>query len=137
LPRPRLIDGLLDRCSLSAPHAYPCGAGHSYLVVDPRGRLACCQMEIEREVGSVWEEDPLQKVRASAGGFRNLPVDERDGCRECTWRYWCAGGCPLITQRARSGEGGRSPYCAAYRALLPDLLRLEGLRLLRFGVPQA
>jgi uncharacterized protein len=132
MPRLRLIDGLLDRCNLTAPHGYPCGAGHSYLVVDPHGRVARCQMEMERTVSSVWEDDPLQMVRTAPEGFRNLSVDEKEGCRECPWQYWCAGGCPLVARRMSGRQDVRSPYCKVYRTLLPELLRLEALRLLKW-----
>lgn len=136
VPRRRLIDGLLDRCSLTAPHVYPCGAGHSYLVVDPRGRVAArCHMEMERTVSSVWEEDPLRAVRTAMEDFRNLPVDEKEGCQECLWRYWCAGGCPLVARWMSEGQDVQSPYCEVYRTLLPELLRLEGLRLLKWQPP--
>lgn len=134
LPRHRLIGGLLDRCGLNGPHAYPCGAGHFYLVVDPEGRVACCQMKIEETVGSVWAEDPLEMVRQLPAGFRNPPVDEKEECQDCLWRYWCAGGCPLVTRQEGPGSA-RSPYCIVYRTMLPELLRLEGLRLLKFGSP--
>ena len=124
------IGNLLDRCDLSAPHRYPCGAGHTYIVVGPRGELARCHMEMERTVGTVWEEDPLAAVRVE-NGFRNPPVEEKAECWECPWRYICAGGCPLLAQRQRGTPAAPSPYCAVYRAILPELLRLEGLRLMR------
>jgi uncharacterized protein len=125
------ICNLLDRCDLSGPHRYPCGAGHSYLVVDPRGRVSRCHMELWRTVGTVWDPDPMAKVRSVEDGFRNPPVEEKEGCRECLWRYICAGGCPLTARRTTGREDQPSPYCAVYRAMLPELLRLEGLRLLQ------
>ncbi len=124
------ICNLLDRCDFGFPHRHPCGAGHAYLVVGPEGRVARCHMEMERAVGTIWEEDPLAAVRAE-DGFRNPPVEEKDECRECPWRYVCAGGCPLIAQWHRGTPLAPSPYCAVYRAVLPELLRLEGLRILR------
>ncbi len=124
------ICNLLDRCDLGAPHRYPCGAGHAYIVVSPKGELARCHMEMGRTVGTVWEGDPLTAVRAE-DGFRNPPVEEKAECRECPWRYICAGGCPLLAQRHRGTPAAPSPYCAVYRAVLPDLLRLEGLRMMR------
>ncbi len=127
---PSAVSTLLDRCDFSLPHRYPCGAGHSYLVVNPYGEVARCHMELERTVGSVWDADPLAAVQAD-GGFRNPPVEEKEGCRECPWRYACAGGCPLLARRRAGGEVLPSPYCEVYRALLPELVRLEGLRLLR------
>ncbi len=124
------ICNLLDRCDFGFPHRYPCGAGHAYLVVGPEGTVARCHMEMERTVGTLWEEDPLAAVRAE-DGFRNPPVEEKEECRECPWRSVCAGGCPLMAQRYRGTPAAPSPYCAVYRAVLPELLRLEGLRILR------
>jgi uncharacterized protein len=127
LPRRRLVDGLLDRCSLAGPHTAACGAGCSYLVVDPQGRVAWCHMEMGRVVSSVWEEDPLQAVVAAGEDLHTAQTDLE--CNRCLWRYVCAGGCPLVAHRM---GGGRSPYCEVYRAVLPDLLRLEALRLLKW-----
>ncbi|RMF28188.1 MAG: SPASM domain-containing protein, partial [Chloroflexi bacterium] len=132
LPPYNLIAGLLDRVSLAAPHRYPCGVGHAYLVVGPRGQVARCQMELERPVTDIWTEDPLTPLRAVNGGFRNLPVEQREGCRTCPWRYWCAGGCPLLTHRLTGRSDRPSPYCRVYKTLFPEMLRLEGLRLLRW-----
>ncbi len=120
---------LLDRCDFGFPHRYPCGAGHAYLVVGPEGTVARCHMEMERVVGTVWGEDPLAAVREE-DGFRNPPVEEKERCRECIWRYTCAGGCPLLAQRRWGTPLAPSPYCAVYRAIFPELLRLEGLRLI-------
>ena len=131
LPPYRLIDGLLDRCNLSVPHRYPCGAGYSYLVVNPQGGVARCHMEIEKEICTVWEEDPLEAIQRTEAGFRNIPVDEKEDCRDCPWRYVCAGGCPLLTRRLSGRDNGPSPYCDAYRTLLPELLQTEGVRILK------
>jgi uncharacterized protein len=131
LPRQSLVGGLLDRVYLGYPHTLPCGAGKSYVVVGCEGRISMCQMEMDRGVGSIWEGDPLLAVRTSEGRFVNLEVDTKSECGSCPWRYWCAGGCPLLTYRLTGRNDARSPYCEVYQALLPELLRLEGLRLLR------
>jgi len=135
LPRQSLIAALVDRASFSSPHDHPCGAGHNYLVIDQNGRVARCQMEIERPVTDVMADDPLGVIRADQNRFSNVSVDEKEGCRECIWRYWCSGGCPLLTYRVAGRSDVRSPYCNVYRALYPDVLRLEGLRLLRWQGP--
>ena len=131
LPRYSLIGALVDRASFSAPHVRACGAGHSYLVIDQQGRVARCQMEIEHPVTTIFVEDPLAVVRQQDNGFQNISVEERAGCRECRWRYWCAGGCPLLTYQIKGQHNTSSPYCRVYRALFPELVRLEGLRLLK------
>jgi uncharacterized protein len=128
---PYPLTSILDRANFAVPHVHPCGAGHDYLVIDPSGRVARCQMEFDQSVADVWDDDPLVAVRAASTGFRAVAVDEKDECRDCSWRYACGGGCPLLARRA--GRGDRSPYCDAYRVLYPELLKLEGLRLLKFG----
>ncbi len=130
LPRYAIVGGLLDRANLAQPHTHACGAGRSYLVVDTRGRIARCQMEIEKPVATVDSEDPLARLgenNASQPGS----VDDRETCQDCTWRYWCAGGCPLLAQGTSALQHAPSLYCNVYRALYPRLVRLEGLRLLR------
>jgi uncharacterized protein len=130
--RQSLIGALVDRASFGTPHSHACGAGRHYLVIDQRGRIARCQMEIERPVTDVWSDDPLAAIRADEGGFQNLPVETKEDCRECTWRMWCAGGCPLLAHQFTGRSDVKSPYCDVYQALFPQALRLEGLRLLHW-----
>ncbi len=132
LPRQGFINGLIDRANFGYPHNRPCGVGQSYVVIDHQGRVARCQMELEHTVGDVWDDDLLTIVRPPESGFRNLKVDARGECGACVWRYWCAGGCPLLTYRLTGRNDLQSPYCEVYRALFPEALRLEGLRLLKW-----
>jgi len=131
MPRYSLLNCLLDRVQMAAPHHYPCAAAHNYLVVDHRGRVAQCQMALDHPVSTLWAEDPLADIQNAPDGIPGLSVEEKEGCAGCEWRYWCAGGCPLQAYRATGRYDIRSPLCAVYRALMPDLLRLEGLRLLK------
>jgi len=135
LPPYPLLGSLVDRARLDMPHDRPCGVGDSYLVIDQRGGIAKCHMEIEKTITDVLAEDPLSLVRLDQLGILNLPVSEKEGCRGCEWRYWCSGGCPALTYRATGRFDVKSPNCNIYRALLPEVLRLEGLRLLKYGVP--
>lgn len=124
----RQVDAFLDLMTLSAPNEHPCGAGHNYLVIDPVGRIAHCQMQLDAPVTDVWTDDPLAAIRAESNLFSNPPVDTKPTCCTCSWRYVCAGGCPLLTCNTAS------PYCSLYRALLSELLHLEGLRLTGLAV---
>lgn len=132
LPQQSIIGALVDRSSFAGPHQRSCGAGHSYLVIDHAGSVARCQMEIEQPITSVFAANPLQEIQLHANGFQNLAVDEKEGCRDCQWRYWCAGGCSLLTHRVTGRSDVKSPYCNVYKAIYPELLRLEGLRLLKW-----
>lgn len=135
LPQRTLIGGLVDRANFGYPHNRPCGAGQSYVVIDHHGCISRCQMEMDCARGNVWDDDPLTAIRSVEGGFRNLEVDARRGCSECRWRYWCAGGCPWLTYQMTGRSDAKSPYCEVYRALFPEVLRIEGLRLLKWGLP--
>lgn len=137
VPRHSLLASLIDRANFATVHETACGAGHSYLVVDQRGGVARCQMEIEQRVTDVFAADPLREIRLYPKGFQNVGVDEKEGCRTCHWRYWCAGGCPALTYRVTGRSDVKSPYCNVYQAVYPELLRLEGLRLLKYGREEA
>jgi uncharacterized protein len=103
------------------------------VVIDHHGDVSKCHMEIERTLGSVFSADPLQLVRRDNTTLRNLPVVEKEGCRDCTWRFWCSGGCAVATFRATGRYDIKSPNCNIYKAIYPQALRLEGLRLLKYA----
>jgi uncharacterized protein len=133
LPERSLLAALVDRANLATAHSKTCGVGESYMVIDQHGGVAKCQMEIERPITSVHAADPLGIIRADTIGVRNLPVQEKAGCRDCDWQLWCAGGCAVATFRATGRYDVQSPNCGIYTALYPAAVRLEGLRLLRYG----
>lgn len=133
MPERCLLASLADRANLATPHLRTCSVGHNYLVIDRRGRVAKCQMDMANTVTTIHDPDPLARVRESSAGIRNLPVDDKAECRDCQWRYWCAGGCPLQAYRSTGRYDAKSPNCAIYRALYPEVIRLEGLRLLKYA----
>ena len=130
-PSYSLLGTLIDRARLDIPHNRPCDVGHSYLVIDQDGGIAKCHMEIGRRVTDISAPDPLQLIRQDKLGIQNFSVEDKEGCRECTWRYWCAGGCPLQTYRTSGKYSTKSPNCHVYKTLFPEVLRLEGLRMLK------
>lgn len=133
LPNYSLLDKLLDLTRLDFLHERTCGVGDSYMVIDQYGKIAKCHMELNHTVSDIWDEDPLLSLRNDKKGIQNLVVAEKEGCRECDWRYICTGGCPALTYRATGRFDVKSPNCRIYKALFPDVLRLEGLRLLKYG----
>jgi uncharacterized protein len=132
LPRRPFLGGIVDRANLSASHTHTCGVGQNYLVFDQNGQVAKCQMNIRKPVTDVHAADPLAFIRADQVGIQNLHVEEKEGCKTCEWKHWCAGGCPLATYRATGRYDVKSPNCNIYKALFPEALRLEGLRLLKY-----
>jgi len=132
LPRRSLLASLVDRANLSAPHSRPCAAGHNYLVIDHFGRVAKCQMEMDKPVTDILARDPLAVIRSDKFRVQNFNVEEKEGCRDCEWKHWCAGGCPQATFRATGRYDVKSPNCNIYKTLYPEALRLEALRLIKF-----
>ncbi|MDF5707698.1 MAG: SPASM domain-containing protein [Nostoc sp. S4] len=133
LPNRNLLGSLIDRANLSSPHKRTCGVGQNYLVFDYKGQIAKCQMQLYKTVSSIDEQDPLTVVRQDKAGIQNLSVEEKEGCRTCEWKYWCAGGCPLATFNATGRYDIQSPNCNIYKALYPEAVRLEGLRLIKYS----
>jgi uncharacterized protein len=133
LPPWSVLGSILDRGQLLEPRQRSCGVGQDYVVIDQQGRVAKCHMEIERTLGDVIRHDPLQLVRQDLTLVQNLAVTEKEGCRDCTWRYWCSGGCSVATFRATGRYDIKSPNCNIYKAIYPEALRLEGLRILKYA----
>jgi uncharacterized protein len=133
LPRRGFLGGITDRANLSSAHTHTCGVGQNYLVFDQNGQVAKCQMQIRKPVTNVHIEDPLAIIRADQAGIQNISVEEKEGCKTCEWKYWCAGGCPLATHRVTGRYDVKSPNCNIYKVIFPEALRLEGLRLLKYA----
>jgi uncharacterized protein len=133
LPAWSLLGSILDRGQLLTPSERVCGVGEDYVVVDHRGGVAKCHMEIERTIGDVFRDDPIQLIRNDKTTVLNLSASEKEGCRDCTWQNWCAGGCSVATFRATGRFDVKSPNCQIYKAIYPLALRMEGLRLLKYG----
>jgi uncharacterized protein len=133
LPKRSFLGSIVDRANLSFPHAHTCAVGQNYLVFDQNGRVAKCQMQIQQPITNLQAEDPLAAIRSEQAGVQNVSVEEKEGCKNCEWKYWCAGGCPLETHRVTGRYEVQSPNCNIYKAILPEALRLEGLRLLKYA----
>ncbi|MBK8049395.1 MAG: hypothetical protein IPK16_21130 [Anaerolineales bacterium] len=91
LPRHRLIDGLLDRVALNQPHAGAWQAGESYLVIDPTGRIAACQMELEQPVTDLTSADPAiggTRTMQTPGACNRVPRNACSGLRLATLVRW-------------------------------------------------
>lgn len=130
-PRHSLLGALTDRASFTRSHLHPCGAGRDYLVIRPDGRIAKCQMEMHLPVTSLRAADPLLELRQTPNGLQNPSILEKTDCARCEWRFYCAGGCPLLAKRINGRFDARSPYCDIYRFLFPRLLSLEAKRLIQ------
>lgn len=131
LPSRSLLASLTDRANLSAPHLRTCSVGDSYLVFNQHGQVSKCQMKMDSPIADINTENLLQVVRDDKSGIQNISVEDKEECRDCDWKYFCTGGCSLESYRATGRYDVKSPNCNIYKAILPEVLRLEGLRLLK------
>ena len=129
LPDRPLLNGLLDKVQSQA-HTHTCGVGLTYAVITHTGQVSQCQMQLDNPVSDRLDPHTLLPKLAN-GPIQNLPVQEKLGCQSCAYRYRCTGGCPVETFRVTGRWDVKSPNCGVYQALYPELLRLEGLRLLK------
>lgn len=137
LPRRNLLASLVDRANLATPHLRTCGVGQNYLVFDHLGQVSKCQMQMDKPVTTAKADDPLSLIRADQLGIQNISVETKEGCCDCEWKYWCTGGCPAATYQATGRYDVKSPNCNIYKALYPEAVRLEGLRLLKYAGQQS
>ncbi len=135
LPRRSLLASLIDRANLATPHLKTCGVGHNYLVFDTEGQVSKCQMTQHAPITTAQATDPLAILQADTT-MPNISVEQKKECATCEWKYWCAGGCPLVTYQATGRYDVKSPYCHIYQALYPEAIRLEGLRLLKYATSE-
>lgn len=133
LPEYSLLTSLIDRAQFDRQHKQTCGVGNTYMVIDHKGNISKCQMEMDRPLTSVESEDPLAILQADQTSILNVSVEDKEGCRDCHWKYWCSGGCPAQTYRSTGKYHVRSPHCGIYQAIFPELLRLEGLRIMKLA----
>lgn len=134
IPSYSLVNMLIDLARMDAPHSNTCGVGDSYMVIDHNGNVAKCHMDISNSLGDIFVQDPLLLILEDKSGIQNPPVTEKEGCRDCDWRYLCTGGCPLLTFRVTGRYDIKSPNCRIYQNLFPEVVKLEGLRLLKYGM---
>lgn len=134
LPPWSVLGSVLDRGQLLQPRQRSCGVGDDYVVVDQNGHIAKCHMELGTTLGDIRRTDPVRAIRDDPAGIRNLLAEDKEGCRDCTWRNWCTGGCAVATFRATGRFDIRSPNCGIYQAIYPMALRVEGLRVLKYAL---
>ncbi|MBU4210266.1 radical SAM protein [Patescibacteria group bacterium] len=124
------IDRLLDRVVASRPHLRPCGMGTNYLVIRHDGKLVNCQMLMEKPIGSINDKDLIDTM-IQKDFTKGITVEDKTPCKNCQWKYICCGGCPLLTLEKKGNYNTSTPNCAVYKALIPELLRLEAKRLIK------
>ncbi len=95
-----------------------CGAGRNMLSVDARGNVYPCHMLHfeEFKLGNILR-DPLYLIKGVRTAITNLNsyVEEKEGCKECYFRYFCGGGCKARAYLTHDDIMAMDPYCSGYK----------------------
>lgn len=130
-PRYEFLNSIFDVYSFKPQHK--CSVGHSYITVKQNGKLAPCPLIINREIGSI-NDDNIVTTMIQKGDFINdkggLTVEKKANCKTCKWKHVCFGGCPIHTFQVKKSYFTNSPYCSALLKLFPKFIRAEGQRII-------
>ncbi|MBK9391874.1 MAG: radical SAM protein, partial [Bacteroidetes bacterium] len=113
--------------NLSVPKQSVCGTCKSTMSIDQEGKVASCQMRMDKPFGNVNNEELasiFDKIRgADDNKYLTYPETKSEDCSICYWKYSCAGGCPEHTRIAKGTINSSSPWCHLYQDLLPHYIR--------------
>jgi uncharacterized protein len=132
LPKFSLINSILDSIKFGRSRLQGCGIGTSYIAIRQDGSVSDCQMTMQKSVGNI-NDDVIESIRNNSQiRPKGLTSEQKQGCKSCQWRYTCAGGCALATYQTYGRYDVPSPYCAVYKALIPEVINLEAKRILKY-----
>ena len=131
LPNYSIVGSISDKMNVMFAHNNTCGAGDNYLVFDTEGNISKCQMQMNKTVSNYKSTDPIADIRQDTKFVSSFDIDDIDECKTCDIRYFCTGGCPMETYNKTGHYNVKSPNCNIYKTIYPELLKLEGLRLLK------
>ncbi len=112
-------------------HSYyeSCLGGLNYFSVYPDGTIRYCAAS-SVALANLDNNDFVKEARKNyLILFKNARVDDIDECRQCRWRYNCAGGCKL--ERVQINKKAPSVKCGIYKKLIPFIINLEAKRIIR------
>lgn len=102
----------------------PCGIGKSHFVINHLGGLALCPMTLDDQIGTIDNDIFGQYKKCERRYDQPMPKDKC--CQECRWFHVCGTGCPILNERLTGHPNKRSPFCNAYRKLIPMYIDTYG-----------
>ena len=109
----KLCDLKFDKLSFQT-----CSSGYDGGALYTDGSIYFCQRHfgITQPLGSVYEKDDLLTIIQRKTFYGEISAD----CKSCRYKFICTSGCPV--ERINR----KDPHCAAYKVLIPIILRLRG-----------
>jgi len=131
LPNRSLLDVLSDRVYISSMKNHGCGAGINYVVINHKGQISFCHMTQDHPYAQIIKNEKIKFLNNDLA-LKNCNVNHKKSCKNCIYKYICAGGCSLQTYYSIGKFNEKSYYCEVYKRIIPQIIKLEGLRILKF-----
>jgi len=109
-----------------------CGTGRDFMTFAPNGDVYPCpqtRVNPEFRLANISEIDRLHNI------WRNNPIISKlaerhvgtiSECRECTYKRFCEGGCPIGSYEHFGTTDAVHPWCQYYRGIYSDIFRRLG-----------
>lgn len=114
--------------SFGIPYTRACAAGKNFFAIGEDGSIGSCSLGLENTRGNIKDIndviDDITNIFSDIGKTSACDVEE---CSNCTWRYSCAGACPLQTYASYKTLNHISPYCNIYKACLPYVVKIYAI----------
>jgi len=104
----------------------PCGAGNCIISFDTNGDIYPFEeMVVHKKfrIGNIFQRENMARTIIESPAYRLLNerrVEILRGCRECTWRRFCGGGCPSKIAASGNSLDYGDHYCIFNRVVLEE-----------------
>ena len=110
------------------PKRRACAAGKNFFSIGQDGSIGSCSLGLECTRASIYElNDIIPDIENIFADISKTSACDIPECKDCVWRHSCAGACPLQTFATYKTFLHVSPHCALYKALLPEVIRIEAM----------
>lgn len=120
-----MIDTLIPLWDLESS---PYHCGQRVATVFPDGSIGPCIRNHATTAGTIFDEDPLSRIRCASFHYDLSNPDLPDECRICESRTVCQGGCPNDKLVLTGAASGKSVVCEIHKEIIPRLKYLEELK---------
>jgi radical SAM protein with 4Fe4S-binding SPASM domain len=75
-------------------------------------------------------DDPLETLKAHHPEYASSEIDPE--CQKCQWLSVCGTGCPVTNTEHGGRPNARSPFCEAYKEIIPAWIDAYGRSLVGY-----
>lgn len=102
----------------------PCGISENYFAVGCKGELGLCPSLLEKPIGNVNRSLTTQLEKHKKKYIDSDEISRK--CSTCQWYKVCATGCPQLNEKLYGHCNAPSPFCCAYKKLIPLYIQTYG-----------